>query len=339
MVGHVEIFVLEIVADAHLLKHLVVHSGQMRDFVQIDAHPFRVVHLLDRLEHANHRTKRKLILLLCLPSTLPILAPDHLVLHAVHHDMVHLELQDCHPVHQLHLLDEELARLPLLLLILRILPLLEDKSVEVSPCRVLSLHLFRHHDLHLLTNLLLILLVVVLAVELLDVWKLVIFRDGANHFVRHIEKPVDLSDPEPLLVEELELHPVEAEVVEYVPVGEYLRASCLLLGLLAVAIAFILDVLGATDCILVLRTEVELAELLLEELVKEACVQLIGHYADVISQSTLGRFRLSCFTVLFGVILLAAIVTEEHMLVIVPGIVRELVQNLGRFRHLLLKSL
>ena len=140
-------------------------------------------------------------------------------------------------------------------------------------------------------------------------------------------------------MEELELHPVEAEVVEYVPVGEHLSASFLLLRLLSETIAFILEVLDATDCILVLLTEVQLAELLLEELVKEACVQLVGHYADVISQSTFGRFRLSRFTVIFGSIILAAFVTEEHMLVIISRIVRELVQNLGRLRHLLLKSL
>ena len=236
----------------------------MCDFVQIDAEPVSLIHLLNRMEHSNHGTKSELVLLLGLPSTLTILTPNDSVVHAIHHDVMHLELQIGHSVHQLYLLDEEFTSLSLLLLILRILLLLKNKSVKVCTSRVLALHFFRHHNLHLLANLLLIFLVIVLPIELLNVRKFVVLCDCTDHLVSHIEKSVNLTNPESLLMEELKLHPVEAEVMQHVAVSKHLRALLLLLFLTA---TFSLKVIDAADRITLLCAELKLAELLVEEFV------------------------------------------------------------------------
>ena len=125
-------------------------------------------------------------------------------------------------MHQLDLLDEEFRSLPLLDILIHFLFLLQDERIEVFTGRVRVFYLSCHHDLHLRPNLFLVLLVVVLSVELIDVWKFTVLRDRSNHFVGEVKKFVDFSDPEAFFMEELEFHPVKTEVVKHVAISEHI---------------------------------------------------------------------------------------------------------------------
>ena len=156
-----------------------------------------------------------------LVSAFAVFASHDSILHIVHHLMVHFELQDGHSVHKLDLLDEELRSLPLVLFVLRVLLVLENERIKVIASSLLVFHLLSHHDFHVLSDLRLVFLVIVLAIKLLNVWKVIVLCDGSDNLVGQVEQLVDLPNPKSLLVEKLELHSIEAKVVEYIAVSKH----------------------------------------------------------------------------------------------------------------------